>query len=184
MGHAHWYLQGRLIQNNDFSIQLDQSRYMSHIAARFLPEYNNTNISKEEKEKYQSPLPTTFVPTKQDCSNNALEVQALKDKYGFQYSSAIGMLIFLLNTGIALHFAIKKLAKFNTLPGKKHYNAVITLLHHVRTHKLDYGLKFYPPNSNPPIYDLIKRHYPDFDFNTFQIIIFCDSSWQDCPDTG
>ena len=79
MGHAHWYLQGRLIQNNDFSIQLDQSHYMSHIAARFLPEYNNINISKEEKEKYQSPLPTTFAPTKQDCSNNALEVQALEE---------------------------------------------------------------------------------------------------------
>ena len=41
-------------------------------------QYNNFNISKEEKEKYQSPLPTTFVPTKQDCSNNALEVQALE----------------------------------------------------------------------------------------------------------
>ena len=44
--------------------------------------------------------------------------------------------------------------------------------------------KFYPPESNPPIYDLVKRCQPDFDFSAFPIIIFCDSSWQDCVDTG
>ena len=110
MGLAHWYLQGRLIQNQDFSIILDQSRYMSLIAARFLPQFDNTNIKSEDKEKHQSPLPATFVPTKKDCSSNALEVKALEDQYGFQYSSAIGMFIYLLNTGTALQYAIRKLA--------------------------------------------------------------------------
>ena len=107
----------------------------------------------------------------------------LEKQHGFQYSSAIGMLIYLLNTGTALQFAIRKLAKFNALPGKKHYKALINLLHHVRTHKLDYGLKFYPLNGNPPIFDLIKRCEPNFNFDKFPIVIFCDSSWQDCVDT-
>ena len=184
MGQAHWYLQGRLIQNEDFSILLDQSRYMALIAARFLPQFDNTNITTEDREEHQSPLPATFVPTKQDCSANALEVKALEKQHGFQYSSATGMLIYLLNTGTAVQFAIRKLAKFNALPGKKHYKALIHLIHHLRTHKLTYGTKFYPPNSNPPINDLIKRCCPDFDLNKYPIVIFCDSSWQDCVDTG
>ena len=125
MGIAHWYLQGRLLQNEDYSIVLDQSRYMALIASRFLPQHDNTNITKEDKEKYHSPLPTTFVATKKDCSNNLLEVQTLEEEFGFQYSSAIGMLIFLLNTATVLHFAIRKLARFNTLPGRNHYKALI-----------------------------------------------------------
>ena len=184
IGQAHWYLQGRITQNNDFSVLLDQSRYMSLISARFLPQFDNVNIKTEDKKKHKSPLPTTFIPTKEDCSANALEVKMLEKQHGFQYSSAVGMLIYLLNTGTALQFGIKKLAKFNNLPGKKHYKALINLLHHIRTHKYNYGLKFYPLDGNPPIYDLIRRCVPDFQFDQFPIVIFCDSSWQDCVDTG
>ena len=32
--------------------------------------------------------------------------------------------------------------------------------------------------------ELGKRCQPDFDFSACPIIIFCDSSWQDCVDTG
>ena len=120
MGIAHWYLQGRLLQHEDHSISLDQSRYMALIAAHFLPQHDNTNITKEEKEKYSSPLPTTFVASKKDGSKDLVDIQTLEDEFGFQYSSAIGMLVFLLNTATALHFAIRKLTRFNTLPGKKH----------------------------------------------------------------
>ena len=94
------------------------------------------------------------------------------------------MLIFLLNTGTPLHFAIRKLVRFNALPGKTHYKALITLLHHVWTHRCDYGLTFYLPGHEPPIYDLVRRCEPDFNFHLHPILIFCDSSWQDCPDTG
>ena len=47
MGMAHWYLQGRLTQNEDYL--LDQSRYMALIASRFLPQHDNTNVTKEDK---------------------------------------------------------------------------------------------------------------------------------------
>ena len=113
-----------------------------------------------------------------------LEVQQLEQTYGFLYSSVIEMLIFLLNTATVLQYAIRKLARFNALRGKKHFKALINLLHHVRTHKHDFGTKFYPPGSNPPIYDLVEHCQPDFDFSAFLIIIFCDSSRQDCVDTG
>ena len=106
MGMAHWYLQGRLTQNEDSSVVLDQSRYMVLIASRFLPQHNNTNITNEDKTKQESALPATFVPMKKDCATNLLEVQQLEQTYGFQYSSIIGMLIFLLNTATVLQYAI------------------------------------------------------------------------------
>ena len=37
MGIAHWYLEGRLLQNEDYLIILDQSPYMLLIASCFLP---------------------------------------------------------------------------------------------------------------------------------------------------
>ena len=39
MGMAHWYLQGRLTQNEDYSVVLDQSRYMALIASRLAELY-------------------------------------------------------------------------------------------------------------------------------------------------
>ena len=94
------------------------------------------------------------------------------------------MLIFLLNTAVILHLAIRKLAKFNALPGETHYKALIHLFHHIRTHRTRFGTKFYSPESEPPIYSRIKVYHPDFDFSLYPILLFTDSSWQDCPDTS
>ena len=154
---------------------------MALIAARFLPQHPTVN---EMKAKYSSPLPASFVPTKQDKSTNYLEVKELEDEFVFQYSSAVGMLIYLMNTAMTLQYAIRKLAKFNALPGRNHYKALIHLLHHIRTHRLDYGLKFYSPDDKPPIYDLVKQVLPDFDPDDHPILLFSDSSWQDCIDSS
>ena len=184
MGHAHWYLQARLNQLSDFSIILDQSRYMALIATRFLPNFDVSDPTDEEITKYKSPLPYSFVATIKDKSSDYCAVQELESKYGFQYSSGVGMLIFLLNTAVILHFAIQNLAKFNALPGETHYKALIHLFHHIRTHRTRFGTKFYSPESEPPIYARIKEHHPDFDFSIYPILLFTDSSWQDCPDTS
>ena len=128
MGQAHWYLQARISQEANHSIVLDQARYMALIAARFLPQHPTVNTIDEMKAKYSSPLPASFVPTKQDQSTNYLEVKELEDEFGFQYSSAVGMLIYLMNTAMTLQHAIRKLAKFNALPGRNHYKALIHLI--------------------------------------------------------
>ena len=120
----HWYLQGRLTQNEDYSVVLDQLQYMALIASRFLPQHDNTNVTKGDMTKHESPLPASFVPTKKDCATNFLEVQQLEQTDGFQYSSVIGTLIFLLNITTVLQYAIRKLACFNTLPRKKHFKAL------------------------------------------------------------
>ena len=90
----HWYLQGRLTQNEDSSVVLDESRSMALIASRFSPQHNNTNVTQEDKTKHESPLHTAFIPTKKDCASNLLEVQHLEQTYGFHDSSVIGMFYF------------------------------------------------------------------------------------------
>ena len=85
MGQAHWYLQARVRQLSNFSITLDQSRYMALISSRFLPEYPTNNITSEDKARYTSPLPQSFVPTKEQQSKTYSEVKDLEAKYGFQY---------------------------------------------------------------------------------------------------
>ena len=46
------------------------------------------------------------------------------------------------------------------------------------------GIRFYSPDDQPSIYTLVQTVDPKFDFNAFPIILFTDSSWQDCPDTS
>ena len=184
MGQAHWYLQARLNQHQNFSITLDQACYMALICNRFLPQHDNANITTAEKEKYEAPLPATFIPSKQDQSQDYLKVKELEEEFGFQYASAIGMLIFLINTTSILQYAIRKLAKFTALPGRLHFKALIHLLHHIRTHRTEMGLRFYSPDEQPTIYTLVQQVDPKFDFKMCPILIFTDSSWQDCPDTS
>ena len=184
MGQAHWYLQARLNQRHDYSIVLDQSRYMALIVAKILPQHKDNKPTENEITKFAAPLPSEFIPTIKDKSKNLLAYQDLQQEYGFAYPTAIGMLIFLLNTAIILHFSIRKLAKFNNLPGKTHYKALIHLIQHIRMNKNNYGLQFYSPEVVPPIHQRILEHYPDFDFKMHPIIVFTDSSWHDCPDTS
>ena len=94
------------------------------------------------------------------------------------------MLIFLMNTTITLQYGIRKLARFNAMPGKPHYKALIHLMHHIRTHRTDFGLKFYSPDDVPLIYTLVRQLYPKFDPSNIPFLLFTDSSWQDCPDTS
>ena len=157
---------------------------MALIASSFLPQFATSNIATAEKTKYQSPLPATFIPSKQDQSANYLKVKELEEEFGFQYSSAIGMLIFLINTTSVLQYAIHKLAKFTALPGRLHFKALIHLLHHIRTHCTEMGIRFYSPDEQPAIHRLVHSVEPTFDFTMNPVIVFTDSSWQDCPDTS
>ena len=119
-----------------------------------------------------------FVATKKDCSPDIETVQKLQEKFGFEYASVIGMLIYLLNTVYFLHFVISKLGNFNAL----YFKAVKHLLMHLAYNRLKCGVTFYSGVTRSPIYQLVKENTdanPDA-----PIIMFTDSSWQDYPDTG
>ena len=129
--------------------------------------------------KYAVPLPSTFIPSKQDCSKNEQEVNQLSDQYGIDYSSAAGSLIYLIKTYIHQQFAVMKLAKFSRLPGKVHFEAMIHLLHHLRVCPCK-GLKFCSKLEESPSYSLLLENELPLDK---PLLTFSDSSLQDCPDT-
>jgi hypothetical protein len=132
LGQAHWCLQARITQNADFSITLDQSRHAALTCTRFTPTLPIATIADEDRERHRSVLPFGFIAKKKDLATDMLEVKRLEDEHGFKHASVIGMLIFSMNTFTSVHFAIRKLAKFMTRPGRLHHAATAHLLRHLR----------------------------------------------------
>ena len=140
MGQAHWYLQSRITQHTNYDVTIDQSRYIALMCNRFMPNIGIENITERELLKYAAPLPTEFIASKEDASENYMQVKELEEEFGFEYASLIGMLIYLMNTAFILHFPITKLARFMALPGKTHSKAATHLLKFFRCHHRKYGL--------------------------------------------
>ena len=138
--------------------------------------------SSETEVTSAAPLPHDFVATKEDKSTSYIDVLQLQEEFGFEYPSVIGMLIYLMNTAFALHFPISKLAKFNSLPGRKHFKAVKHLLMYLRCHHTSFGLRYYSDEKESPIYKRIQE-FTSADLDC-PLKLFTDSSWQDCPDDG
>jgi hypothetical protein len=181
LGQAHWYLQARITQHTNYDVTLDQSRYAALICTRYIPTLPISSITPEDREKYRQVLPSGFVATKVDLAADSLEVKRLEDEFGFKYASVIGMLIFSMNTFVYLHFAIRKLAKFMIRPGRVHYAAVAHLLRHLRCNTRTGGLTYYSDLATAPVTKLLASIGAPTDF---PMVMFTDSSWQDCPDTS
>jgi hypothetical protein len=183
LGQANWYLQSRVTQLADYSIVLDQSRYAALICDRYLKPLSSEAITKEMKSKYASPLPSTVTFTKDDSSNNYLEVKALEEEFGFQYAAAVGSLIYLMNTFVRLNFGIRKLARFMQLPGKQHFKYLHHMLRHIQCHRCSAGIKFYSNPAESPIHQLMSEKKLSY-VNEYPIVIYADTSFQDCLDTS
>ena len=81
---------------------------------------------------------------------------------------------------MGLSFAVHKLAKFSANPGKVHFEILINLLRYIRDNKT-LGLKYYADLNDAPVTDLLRQANIK---TKNHLMIFSDSSWQDCPDTG
>ena len=77
-------------------------------------------------------------------------------------------------------FAVHKLAKFSSNPGKLHFEDLLNLLRYIRENN-NLGLKYYADMNDAPVSDLLRQVSISTEN---QLIDFSDSSWQDCPDTG
>ena len=174
LGQAHWYLQSRVTQSASFDITVDQSRYIALIVSRFLPNIDINNLTDAQLKKFSAPLPYDFVATKKDCSPDKECVRKLQEEFGFEYSSVIGMLIYLMNTGYYLHFAISKLGKFNALPGRVHFKALKHMIMHLVCNRLKLGVTFYSDVKRSPVYQLVKENSKAN--SDAPIIMFTDSS--------
>ena len=71
MGIAKWYLGMRIKQEDDY-ITLDQDQYVKNTVSRFEKSFKHEFKTKE------SPLPTTFVPSKKDCPTVDTQLKEIK----------------------------------------------------------------------------------------------------------
>ena len=64
--------------------------------------------------------------TKADASTSDEQVDKLTREFNIYYRACIGSLINLLSTKVDLSFAVDKLAKFSSNPGKVHFERIGT----------------------------------------------------------
>ena len=79
-----------------------------------------------------------------------------------------------------MSFAVHKLEKISSKPGKVHFEVLVHLLKYIRENNTS-GLKYYTDMKSARLSDLLIQA----SINTEnQLMDFSDSSWQDCPNTG
>jgi hypothetical protein len=136
LGQANWYLQSRITQCTDKSIILDQSRYAALVLQKYLNGASDSEVTLKMKEKYATPVPSTTIFTKSDCSPTYSKVVELQQEFGFEYAAVVVSLIYLMNTDTRLNHSIRKLARFMQYPGRTHFNLLLHLLRHLQCHRL------------------------------------------------
>jgi hypothetical protein len=142
---------------------------------------SDASITPQMRRRYATPLPTTATLTKKDCRATYSDVVKIQEEFGFEYTAIVGSLIYLMNTYIRMNLAIRKLTRFMQYQGRIHFKFLQHLLHHLQCHRQTGGINFY---SNiklcPPYQQLIEQGIKDN--AKLPIIVFTDSSFQDCPD--
>ena len=118
--------------------------------------------------------------TKADASTRDEQVENLNREININYRSCIGSFIYLLSKIVDLSFAVHKLAKFSSNPGKLHFECLVHLLRYIRYNKT-LVLKYYADMNYAPLSDLLRQASNNTDN---QLMDFYDSSWQDYPETG
>jgi hypothetical protein len=174
MGQATWYLQSRITQCPDYSIILDQSRYAALVVQRYST-ITDSEIDQRMKDQYATPIPTSAVLTKQQCSATYSDVMKLQREYGFEYAGLVGSIIYLMNTNVRLNYAIRKLARFMQYPGNCQFKLIRHLLRHIQCHRNKGGIKFYSNVAQSPLHHHMSRSGNETLTNS-PIICFTDFS--------
>jgi hypothetical protein len=176
LGNAHWYLGSRINQLQNYDIELDQSRYCRSIIKKYL----DTAGCARNTRQHDTPLPSGFIPTSDDCSTSDAECMELSMAFNVDFPSCIGSLIYLSMTRPDITFAVNKLARYTRRPGKMHFEALIHLLRYLRDNSL-YGIRFYSTIESAPIYQMLLAQKIEERHLMFG---FTDSSWNDDQDSG
>ena len=175
MREAKWYLGMRIRQHKNYII-LDQDQYFKNTTTRF------------EKFKHpfklkDSPLPSSFIPTKKDFPKTETETKEIKLQFGnMNYRSIIGLLLYgSCCTSPDTTYAVNKLAKFSNNPGIAHFRAILHLIGFIKSTSSK-GIKFYFNIKHSPIHKMLEDN--NIQITEEIVLIFTDSSWNDCIDTG
>ena len=176
MGEAKWYLGMQIKQYKDH-ITLDQHQYSKNVTSRIEKTFKNPIKLKD------SPLPAGFTATKKDCPQNQAQIDEIRRRFqNLHYRSVIGSLLYIsCCTRPDICYAVNKLAKYSNNPGVTHYKALLHLVGFMKALGKR-GLKFYKDIQESPLFHMMKMNNIIIKDN--EIIMFTDSSWNDCIDTG
>jgi hypothetical protein len=176
MGQAHWYLATRIRLHENFDIELDQHHYCISTVQKYLSQAGCQKINHH----HSTPLPSDFVPSVEDCSEDEGAAKILEEEYNLDFASCVGSLIYLAMTRCDFCFAVNKLAKFTCRPGRVHFNALLHSLRYLRDNSL-LGIRFYSNPARSPLMSMISGLNPQ---QIHPLFGFSDSSWNDDVDTG
>ena len=114
------------------------------------------------------------------CLTVIEQVEMFSREYNIHYRACVGSLLYILSTREFLCFALYKLSRFSSNPGKAHFEILVHLLKYIRDNK-NLGLKNYAKIEDVPLSDILRHSITNTEN---QFIVFYDSIWRDCPDTG
>ena len=140
----------------------------------------DTDIAKASTNFDKNIFPSDIIFTKDDIFTSDEQVEKLTREYNIHYRACIGSLIYVLYTRVDLSFAVHKLANFSANPGKVHFEGLVHLLRYIRDNKT-LGLKYYADLNDAPVTDLLRQANIK---TKNRLMIYSDSSFKDCPDTG
>ena len=83
--------------------------------------YLDTSTVKTSTNFHKTTFPSDMIFAKIDASTRDEQVQILTRKFNIHYRAYIGSLIYLLSTRVYFSFAVHKLAKFLSNPGKVNF---------------------------------------------------------------
>ena len=89
-------------------------------------------------------------------------------------------LVYILSKGVDCIFAVHKLEKFSSNPGKVNFEGLLHLLIYIRDKK-NLGLKYYSKIDDSPLSGLLRQSSIKTEN---QLMMLSDSRWKDCPYTG
>ena len=116
--------------------------------------------------------PADMIFTKEYVSTSDEQVEKLTREFNIHYRACIGSLIYLFSTRVDLSFAVHKLAKFSSNPGKVHFEGLVHLSRYIRYNEL-LVLKYYADMNDAPVTDLLRQTSIETENN---LMAFSDSS--------
>ena len=154
-------------------ITLDQDQYVKNIVSRFEKSFKHKFKTKE------SPLLTTFVPSKKDCPAADTQLKEVKIRFcNLNHRSIIGALSYVsCCTCPDITYAVNKFTKYENNPGIAQYQTLLHLIRFIEGNS-NKGIKFYQDVHKKQLCLVLSDI--NIKVSKGSIIIFTDSSWNDC----
>ena len=140
----------------------------------------DTSTDKTGRNFYKTTLPSDMIFTKADAYASDEQVEKLTRGFNIHYRYCIRSLIYLLSTWVDLSFAVQKLAKISSNPGKINFDGLVHLLRYIRQNKT-LGLNYYADLKYSPLSELLRQAIIR---TCNQLMAFSNSSWQCFTVTG